>query len=409
MKVKLAIVLVASFGISDDSFATESCDAILSNGINNIAVSKGADAAAATKYFNYCEKNLDSMSDEMVAQAEVEVIGYGSGEGNFERNTSATKIKDWCKTNKDYAESHKSLYNESRTISDSAVAAWVKCKEASKSTDVTITPVINAALSEVIISLKYNGVATSGVRLSTVKGENFSCNTEDPEKPAEGEYTYIKKEVVAINCTRAAPDKDYVVDGQSYEHWPSGSIQFIAGEYPLSLDFAEIYTPPLPATAAKLLADELVEQGLQLPPIGAVVPFFISFDNVADLAPVWLPADGRMVEDQASPLYGTQLPDLSNRFVMGADPAVDVLMSGEATTGGNAEINASIHIEGTTSNESIRHISGKADNRGGPFAVDTSAVEVQRGIHTHKFSADGILVAPILPPFRKLIYLIRVR
>src|SRR5262249_36532342 len=59
-------------------------------------------------------------------------------------------------------------------------------------------------------------------------------------------------------------------------------------------------------------------------PIGAVVPFFVSPDQLANMAPFWLPADGRTVSDAYSPLNGRTLPNMTGRFPLGSDATKNV-------------------------------------------------------------------------------------
>lgn len=63
------------------------------------------------------------------------------------------------------------------------------------------------------------------------------------------------------------------------------------------------------------------------------------------LAPIWLSADGRRVEDKNSPLYKSKLPDLTNRFPLGAKVREDVTTNDEKTQGSSTRV----VLEGTAS------------------------------------------------------------
>ena len=65
-------------------------------------------------------------------------------------------------------------------------------------------------------------------------------------------------------------------------------------------------------------------------PVGTILPYIGTFDA---LPSEWLPCDGRTVNDQDSPLHGTQLPNLTDdRFLMGVDSAEMVgVMSGSSS------------------------------------------------------------------------------
>jgi hypothetical protein len=138
-------------------------------------------------------------------------------------------------------------------------------------------------------------------------------------------------------------------------------------------------------------------------PIGAVVPYFLSPTEVAALAPQWLPADGRPVHDAFSKMNGQVLPDLQERVVMGGVASSDVRDSAPPNVGG-----ASRYVVSTSTVASCCLVGFEEffrdENVPPKFVIDTSTKEFRVSDHHHQVVVDGVL-----PPFRRLVYMIRVR
>jgi hypothetical protein len=151
-----------------------------------------------------------------------------------------------------------------------------------------------------------------------------------------------------------------------------------------------------------------------LVPVGSVMPMYLSSADVAALAPMWLPADGRVVNDLTSPLNKTTLPDLRGVFVLGADAGTSSVIPTDATTtGGSTVLNGSLPVSGGTStaimyNQHAGGSTGVAPN----FVIDTSVDEYIVADHTHTLSGATAAMNNVplpLPPYRKLIYMVRCR
>ena len=159
--------------------AADSCDAIITHGLRNIQVSKSSEAAIATKYFNHCQKQFSSMSDQELAQASLEIIGKGSGGASYDRKRTEERLNQWCTDNRELAQSNKTAFNESQEIYQGAVSAWEKCT-ALYARGVQITPSITPDARTVGIGLVYKGDTNDGVLFYGVRAEDFKCQITGP-------------------------------------------------------------------------------------------------------------------------------------------------------------------------------------------------------------------------------------
>lgn len=162
------------------------------------------------------------------------------------------------------------------------------------------------------------------------------------------------------------------------------------------------------------LESALNEVRRQLPPVGAVVAFALTPSEVQALAPEWLPADGRVVNDALSPLNKHALPDMVARFPFGLPPDRDAADS-SATTGGSRSFEQAVNLVGTTAGMQVSGCTqfrdeAKNDFPGGNAAVWDTPDPESACSHTHSISGSFELKTELpLPPYRAVIYLVRVR
>ena len=266
------IIIVGSMFFSTASYAL-GCDGILSHGLRNIQIEKSAAGAIATKYFNHCLKDFSSTSDDVMGSIEVEVFGYGSGGGQFSRQQREEKLVDWCKTNKEYAESNQEKYAESQIIYGEAVAAWENCKTLA-SDGLRVEPTISADSRQVDISVVYNGRAPSGVKLYGVKSTGFECGITLPTaEPFDRNKQFaVKNEAVSISCTRDVPEEKIIQD-QLYRILKRGVIVVETAQSPQQLYFPEEYRPSLPDQRATVIQQQLTDLESKIVPTGGVLAF----------------------------------------------------------------------------------------------------------------------------------------
>lgn len=167
------------------------------------------------------------------------------------------------------------------------------------------------------------------------------------------------------------------------------------------------------------LKDQVLEQREKLQllqgygiPIGAVVPFFLTPSETRKLEPFWLPADGRVVVDLESPLNGRRLPDLVERMVLGKSANLDVSVSDATMEGGSQILNLSLPYSGSTTGAQFPWgAGGRIPQVFEPeFTIDTTVDELKHANHRHDYSGSirNQVTLP-LPPFRGLVYMVRVR
>jgi hypothetical protein len=146
-------------------------------------------------------------------------------------------------------------------------------------------------------------------------------------------------------------------------------------------------------------------------PVGSVVPMFLAPQQIANLAPTWLPADGRTVSDPSSPLNGEQLPDLTDRIVLGADPAKSVIPNDATNVNGTLSVQMPFSASGTTSGTNMFNFQGPVVQNVPPrFVVDTTVNETSSADHNHTVTVNGTLQGPLpRQPYRRLVYMVHCR
>jgi hypothetical protein len=146
-------------------------------------------------------------------------------------------------------------------------------------------------------------------------------------------------------------------------------------------------------------------------PVGAVVPFFVSTNEIANLKPIWLVANGQTVQDELSPLNGSALPDLQGRFVLGAPGTDNVIPNDSSNVNGTLNHQISISLSGTTGGTQIYDEQGRVGTVHAPrFTIDTMVDETDSANHNHNFSVNQTVSTTLpFPPYRRLVYMVRCR
>ncbi|MFM8442843.1 MAG: hypothetical protein ACKN9W_05805 [Methylococcus sp.] len=260
MKINAKLSIIALSMLTEIGFAN--CDAILSQAMYNITISKSTGVTIATKYFNNCGKDFTSLSDSQLAQAEVEIFGYGSGGGGISRTKREERLTEWCITNKETAFEYKDKLEETRTIYAESVRAWGNCN-ALASRDVQVEPIVSDNQKIVSYAMRYTGPTTSGVIFFGVMRSGFTCTIKpydtvlkkvvpfDPKNPPE-----IGRINTPVHCTRKAA-VTRIINGQQYSYLASGNITLQTGSYNVMMSFPEVYDPPLPEAKADALQKQI--------------------------------------------------------------------------------------------------------------------------------------------------------
>lgn len=155
-----------------------------------------------------------------------------------------------------------------------------------------------------------------------------------------------------------------------------------------------------------------MEKGM--PPVGSIIAVALTPAQVAALKPFWVPANGSVVADQQSPLNGVTLPNLTGRFLVGLDPAKNSA-DNAANVGGGEHLGANVVINAATQGMVVRNCTpfmheARLAFAGGNAAVNDTPIDESACDHTHALNVTaGIDAAVPLPPFRAVVYLVRVR
>lgn len=271
-----------------------SCDAILTHGLRNITVSQGSEALVSAQYFNHCQKNFDQMSDNVMAQAAVEVFGYGSGSGSFNRAQTREKLEQWCTDNRSIAMQNRSSFQMSQTFYQGAVSAWESCVRLD-SKDITINPIISPDGRTVDIGIVYRGPTSSGVKLTGLATEGFECSVTTPDGKPIAYPIEIGPQASQVRCVRSTPTQ-HELNGAMYNVLPRGTIGVQTASDPFQLFFAEEWNPPAPIDEVKRLETALRQAEL---PVGTIVTSLLTPDqffnplNATIRAEAWVPVDGK--------------------------------------------------------------------------------------------------------------------
>jgi hypothetical protein len=244
------------FLLAAGSAWSQNCDSIIVHGLRNVSVSQSEESSTALKYFNRCEVNVSSYTDEQLTSAEVEVFGYGSGGGTYSRAQREERINNWCQTNKDVALAHKSSLQSSQTIYQGAVSAWETCVRLA-SRDIQIIPIIAPDARTVDIGIVYKGSGDSGVRLTGIVADGFTCESRFPEGGAEVTFPYVVgPRAVQVHCTRAASEQR-VLQNEPFDVLPRATISVQTASDPFQLYFPEEWTPPAPLSELAKLTERV--------------------------------------------------------------------------------------------------------------------------------------------------------
>ncbi|HYD50149.1 MAG TPA: hypothetical protein VEB21_17450 [Terriglobales bacterium] len=266
------------------SFAQLSaCNALLAHGIKNISIQKSDLAATSFKYYNNCGLDFSAMDSERLANAEVEVFGYGKGKGGLSNKQRAESLRQWCTTNKEFAEKNQALYAEAQTVYSGAVQAWGRCMEL-QSSNVSVDPMISDDNRTVDISVRFTGPVPTGVRFYGVNAEGFTCHAVGPgfieinnEQLKKG--VEIKPEAISVRCTRAEPVVK-TISGQDFSVTPRGVISVRSAGAPVQLFFPPETDPALPQSEAKKLQGELQKLATNLDSAnGTIASLRATFDK----------------------------------------------------------------------------------------------------------------------------------
>lgn len=216
LKLVLGVVLLIPNILSAEDFSH--CNSLIQHGITNITRYKSADHAIAYKWHSNCGVDFSSASDSTIRKASVSVFGYGSGDASGNSGHQSKKLKKWCDENKSFAQNNKQLYEEARTISDSALQAWNQCQTiAKKGVFISANPSGN---NSDFVHFEIDSTLDADLRLFPETSHNYTCTTHLSEKEGDekgltketdlSEQPLIRNSNVHISCSRQAPKVDQI-------------------------------------------------------------------------------------------------------------------------------------------------------------------------------------------------------
>ncbi|HEX3126566.1 MAG TPA: hypothetical protein VH394_04490 [Thermoanaerobaculia bacterium] len=417
MSKALAGLAFIFFGMVSSAALAQDCNALIAHGLRNIEIQKSSSAAVATKYYRNCGMKFSDISDSVLATLEVEIFGYGSGNGGFSRAQREQRLDQWCITNREYAQSAQDQYVESQTIMAEALSAWSHCTDLA-ARGVHTEPRISG--NQQIVDLSVSNTGAGAIQFYGVTPTNFSCDTQVPKmKAAQVKATLgsgvpidLGPAAISVHCERKIEIK--TVGGQQYKWLAAATISVRTASDPYQLFFPEETEPPLPEKLAQHIVNDFALLKRMLPPIGAIVGFVLKPEEVARLAPEWLPADGRVVNDSQSPLDKRILPDMNGRFLRGVPPNQDA-SDNASMTSGSLHMDQGVQLGGDTGE--LQHTTCSPwDHEARNFfpnqqgdVWDSVNVDEQACQHKHRLGNANLTTDLPEPPRRGVIFLVRVR
>ncbi|QPS09556.1 hypothetical protein I6G66_05910 [Delftia acidovorans] len=276
---------------------SQSCDAIIQHGLRNITTSHSSDKSTSLRYFNHCQKNLDTLDINRVADAEVEIFGQGRGGAGYSEQQRRSSLQEWCTINKETAFRHQNSEQSAQSIYQGAVDAWSKCNSLLANKEVRITPNITPDSNIVDIGIVYNGNTRSGIILNGIITDGFSCEITKPDNKQVNFPEEVSNLTFNAHCKRAASRKE-TVDGQTYIRKASGTITVQTSAAPVQIFFPEEFDPILPLSHSQRILEALPKIEA---PIGTVISSvldeqnFYNTSNPSGTKDKWIPADGRLL------------------------------------------------------------------------------------------------------------------
>lgn len=328
----ILLVFLQSFCIAQSS----NCDAILQHGLRNVSISMSDEASISRKYENHCNKDFSLLTDEQLGSIEVEVFGYGGGNGSYSRNQREENLLEWCKTNEQEAISHKSTLNQSSIIYGRAYDAYERCLEL-KNQEIKFDYQPSDDYKTINISMQYIDPTSGreGIYLTGVEAEGFTYEIKYVE--AEGNrvenYNELPESPLFINrfatniLFKRSGAEVITENGQAFNKIPRGSITIQTSSKSLHLFYPEEYEPTIPEVRADELKKEIEDIKQQIRDngignVGEIVASMLSEEEFKKLkySDDWVLADGRKIgtNNKFYQITGkSKVPDLRGVFLRG--------------------------------------------------------------------------------------------
>ena len=283
------LILLTGLSVAGEA-AAGPCDAIISHGLRNVAITYSEEHLNDHRFNRACRYDRSTMTDQAIASLEVEVFGYGSGGGNFDRTTTEDRIESWCNEHRQAVESSTKDISQSQTFYQGAISAWESCI-ALNAKGVHFQPIISGDGRTVDIAISYTALASADAVISNITTNGFECEASTSTGEAVTFPIPLGTAAVQVNCERSEPTPQEIGD-QTYSVLPRGTISIRTTGDPFQLYFPEEFSPTAPDTQVQQLT-ALVQRNSV--PVGTIVSSVLTPDvfisNYAHTG-VWVLADG---------------------------------------------------------------------------------------------------------------------
>lgn len=262
-------IVVLGFSVTVPALSQDQCNSILSLGFKNIYKRYGNDNSTSAKYSSYCGTKASDVSSDLMASAEVEVLGSGGGGAKLTRAESEKRLEQWCNVNKESSGRVIDNKVDSEEINKDSVTAWSSCKRLFTE-GLSIEPRITDDVVD--LRVRYPGVGTGGIQFYGVEARNFQCEitlpgqTKVPAAKLTGKVV-AGSQAIAVYCVRQPPvtKNGLPTDATVYQVREKASITVLsAASVPYTLAFTEEWTPDVPGRESTLLRGELAKANAAL-------------------------------------------------------------------------------------------------------------------------------------------------
>nr|VFJ99316.1 MAG: hypothetical protein BECKLFY1418A_GA0070994_10977 [Candidatus Kentron sp. LFY] len=227
---------------------SNSCDALLQHGINNITRYRSAEHAIAYKWDKHCRYDLNSSSDSVIHNADAEIFSF-SGSSNLNVDQKRQRVTNFCTENKAFAQANLNLAQEAKILSIPGINAWQQCiRMARKDIRITMTP---SGTYDQFVHFEIDSSHDGELRFLGLEKEGYECNVamvREGESVNTSDQPYIRNANIQIDCTREDPQQTEISGVGRIQYSPAYIAVNTSGPS-LAVSFPEVVseyyvTPP---------------------------------------------------------------------------------------------------------------------------------------------------------------------
>lgn len=228
---------------------SNSCDALLQHGINNITRYRSAEHAVAYKWDKHCRYDLNASSDSVVSSADAEIFGVLGASGSLNVEQKRQRVINFCKENQTFAEANAALAQEAQLLSVPAINAWEQCIRMARK-DVRITMTANGTYDQ-FVHFEVDSSHDGDLRFLGLVTTEYVCSVamvRDGTNVDAASQPFIRNSNIQIDCNRSAP-QEAEVSGVGKVRYAPAAISVNTSGPSLAVAFPEVVseyyvTPP---------------------------------------------------------------------------------------------------------------------------------------------------------------------